>query len=78
MNGTITEFAPLDLERALELEKMLNDAAECGDAVVIRSDGGGLESAVAKTLISPATDMNALVRYQRHYRRGVESKRAKG
>ncbi len=67
MNTAIAEFDPLDLERAMELEEIINQAGARHEAVVIDPDERGVTSAVPAELISPAEDTNGLARYQRHY-----------
>jgi len=69
MNETISEFAPLDLELALELEQILNDASARGEAVIVQPDG--ISGSADAGLLSPTEDTNGLVRYQRHYCRGA-------
>ena len=59
-----SDFAPLDPERAQELEMIIDEAARRKDAVVIDPDVG-VTSSKPTSLISPAA--NALVRYGKHY-----------
>jgi len=63
---TRQEFAPLETERAEELEFIINNAARSKQAVVIDPDQGVM-GAQPVSLISPNANTNALVRYGRHY-----------
>ena len=67
MKTVCSEFAPLELERATELEEIINSAARERRGVVIDPDEGGIRSSTGNTLISPNENTNVLVRYQRHY-----------
>ena len=66
MGNRNEDFAPLDPERAQELEFTINKAALNKEAVVIDPDLG-ITGSKPVTLISPAENTNALVRYGRHY-----------
>jgi hypothetical protein len=61
-----SEFAPLELARALELKRLINLAAKNQAAVVIEPTQG-VTDAVVVNLISPIEKTNALVRFHRHY-----------
>lgn len=61
-----TDFAPLDSQRADELEFIIDKAADQSQAVVIKS-GKGLEGAKPAHLISPSANTNSLVRFGEHY-----------
>ena len=61
------EFAPLEVERATELQETINRAAREKKAVLLDSDEDGVTGAMPTDLISPEENTNALVRYQRHY-----------
>jgi hypothetical protein len=67
MNTECLEFAPLELDRATELQEVINRAAREKKAVTINPDRGGVTGAEAGELISPTEKVNGLVRYQRHY-----------
>jgi len=60
------DFAPLEMERAKELEFVIDQAASGKQAVVIDPDRGVM-SVQPVSLISPNANTNALVRYGRHY-----------
>ncbi len=59
-------FAPLDNERAQELEFIIDNAAKSKQAVVIDPEQGVM-GAQPVSLISPNANTNALVRYGQHY-----------
>ena len=61
------DFAPLDSQRANELEFIIDKAADENQAVVIKS-GKGLEGTKPADLISPSANTNSLVRFGHHYR----------
>ena len=67
MKTVCSEFAPLELERATELEEIINGAARERRGVVIDPDEEGIRSTTGNSLISPNENTNVLVRYQRHY-----------
>ncbi len=67
MKTECCEFAPLDMERAKELEEIVNRAALEQKAVIVDADEGGITGSAATELLSPSDNTNALVRYQRHY-----------
>ncbi len=67
MKTECSEFAPLDVERAKEIEEIVNRAAREQKAVIVDADEGGLTGSAATDLLSPSENTNALVRYQRHY-----------
>ncbi len=60
------KFAPLEPERAQELEFIIDNAARSKQAVVIDPDQGVM-GAQPVSLISPNSTTNGLVRYGRHY-----------
>jgi hypothetical protein len=60
------DFAPLDSQRAQELEWVIDKAAQSKQVVVIDPDEG-LMGAKPASLISPNANTNGLVRYGRHY-----------
>jgi hypothetical protein len=59
-------FAPLDPQRAQELEWVIDKAAQSNQVVVIDPDEG-LKGVKAMSLISPNANTNGLVRFGRHY-----------
>ena len=59
-------FAPLEPERAEEIELIIDSAAKGKQAVVIDPDQGVM-GAQPVSLISPSANTNGLVRYGRHY-----------
>ncbi len=63
----MTEFAPLELERAEQLRDLINEAASEKEALVIDPDQGGVTQSTPVDLISPNENTNGLARYQRHY-----------
>ncbi|HEV2435687.1 MAG TPA: hypothetical protein VG077_06780 [Verrucomicrobiae bacterium] len=63
---TNQKFAPLEPERAQELEFIIDNAARSKQAVVIDPDQG-VRGAQPVSLISPNASTNGLVRYGRHY-----------
>jgi hypothetical protein len=65
-NKTNHTFAPLEPERAQELEFIIDNAAGSKQAVVIDPDQGVM-GAQPVSLISPNSTTNGLVRYGRHY-----------
>ncbi len=67
MTTASAEFAPLDLERAKELEEIINEAGSQRKAVLIDADEGGIAGCAPTDLLSPIQSTNALVRYGRHY-----------
>ncbi len=67
MKTECPEFAPLDLERAEELEEIINGAARENKAVLLDSEEEGVTGSAPTELLSPNKRVNALVRYQRHY-----------
>ena len=66
------DFAPLEPERAKEIETIINKASRSKEAVVIDPDQGVI-GAKPVNLISPSENTNALVRYGRHYGFGARS-----
>lgn len=60
------EFAPLEPERAKELETIINTAAKNKEAVVIDPERG-VTASMSPHLISPNENTNGMVRYRRHY-----------
>ncbi len=60
------DFAPLEPQRAQELEWVIDQAAKSKQVVVIDPDDG-LKGAQPASLISPNANTNGLVRYGRHY-----------
>ena len=66
MGRDYVEFAPLETERAKELQTIINRAAHSKGAVVINPEDGVADSTELE-LISPLEKTNALTRYQRHY-----------
>ncbi len=67
MKTECPEFAPLEIERAEELQEIINGAAREKNAVVVDPEEGGVLTSEAPELISPNKKVNALVRYQRHF-----------
>ena len=67
MKTVCSEFAPLEIERATELEEIINGAARDRRGVLIDPDDEGISGSTATPLISPNENTNVLVRYQRHY-----------
>lgn len=67
MKTEYAEFAPLDLERANELNDIINRAGRLQEAVLIEPEDRGIVGSSAVDLISPDADVNALARYRRHY-----------
>ncbi len=67
MKTAISEFAPLEMERAEELQEIINSAAREDKAVIMDPAEEGITAAEQSDLISPNQNTNALVRYQRHY-----------
>ena len=67
MKTECCEFAPLELDRATELQEIINEAAREKQAVLIDPDEEGLSGLAPSELISPNENVNGLVRYQRHY-----------
>ena len=63
---TKQKFAPLEPERARELEFIIDNASRSKQAVVIDPDKG-IIGAQPVSLISPNASTNGLVRYGRHY-----------
>ena len=60
------DFAPLEPERAKELEFIIDNAARGKQAVVIDPDQG-VKGMQPLSLVSPSANTNALVRFGRHY-----------
>jgi hypothetical protein len=67
MKTVSSEFSPLELERAEELQETINRAAREGQAILIESEEEGVSGLERPELISPEENVNGLVRYQRHY-----------
>ncbi len=67
MKTETSEFAPLEVERATELQEIINRAARDKRAVILDPDEDGVAGSAPAELISPNENTNALVRYQRHY-----------
>ncbi len=67
MKTALMEFAPLEIDRAKELEELINGAARERKGLIIDPDEGGVSGTTETTLLSPNSKTNALVRYQRHY-----------
>ena len=67
MKTLCSEFAPLETERATELQEIINGAARDRGGVIIDSDDRGISRTASTSLISPNENTNVLVRYQRHY-----------
>jgi hypothetical protein len=61
-----SDFAPLDPQRAQELEWVIDQAAHSKQVVVIDPDEG-LKGVKPTSLISPNANTNGLVRFGRHY-----------
>ena len=61
-----SDFAPLDPQRAQEIEFIIDKAAANREAVVMDPDQG-VTGSIPASLISPAANTNALVRYGQHY-----------
>lgn len=66
MGKTSMEYAPLDAQRAKELEFIIDKASHQSEAVVIDPSQGVMGSK-SVSLISPNENTNALVRFGRHY-----------
>ena len=66
MGRSNDDFAPLEPERAKELEFVIDNAARGKQAVVIEPDHG-VAGAQPFSLVSPSANTNALVRFGRHY-----------
>jgi hypothetical protein len=60
------EFAPLEPQRAAELERLVNKAAQGEEVLLVDVDRGVVGSRPAN-LISPNENLNGLVRFGRHY-----------
>ena len=67
MKTAYPEFAPLETERATELQDIINRAGHDKQPVIIDPDGSGVTGTEDDELVSPGDHTNALVRYQRHY-----------
>ena len=67
MKTASSEFAPLEMERASELEEIINRAGRERGAVIIDPDEAGITGPGVTELISENDRTNALARYQRHY-----------
>ena len=67
MKNEFAESAPVGLERATELQEIINRAAREKKAVVVDPDEGGITGSSSVDLISSNENANALERYQRHY-----------
>ncbi|HVM50037.1 MAG TPA: hypothetical protein VMU04_18560 [Candidatus Acidoferrum sp.] len=67
MKTVCFEFAPLERERASELEEIINGAARERRGVIIDPNDRGITGTGTSPLISPNENTNVLVRYQRHY-----------
>jgi hypothetical protein len=67
MTTECPEFEPLDLERAEELKSIINRAGREREAVVIDPTEEGVTGSSPVELLSPNENINALVRYRRHY-----------
>ena len=64
------DLAPLPQERATELERIINNAAQSQEVVLIDIDKG-IVGSKPKNLISSQENLNGLVRFGRHYRRDI-------
>ena len=73
MKTDCVEFAPLEVDRATELEETINTAGRGTSVLFIDPDEQGIGGSTEADLIAPAENTNALVRYQRHYRPGVRA-----
>lgn len=62
-----SEFAPLEMPQATELQESINRAGREKSALVIDPDEAGITGSAEVELISPNDRTNALARYQRHY-----------
>jgi hypothetical protein len=62
------DLAPLPPERATELERIINKAAQNQEVVLIDIDRG-IVGSKPKNLISSQEKLNGLVRFGRHYQR---------
>ena len=67
MSMSTGEVPPLDVKEAKELELILQDAAQNKAAVVIDVDDKGVIGSRRPELISPNENLNAEVRFGRHY-----------
>ena len=61
-----SNLAPLEPQRAAELERLINKAAQSKEALIIDVDCGVVDSKPT-SLISPNEQLNGLVRFGRHY-----------
>jgi hypothetical protein len=67
MKTQCTEFAPLEVEEATELQEIINRAGREKRAVVCDPDEEGVNGSETVELLEPSENTNGLVRYQRHY-----------
>ncbi len=67
MRTQCAEFAPLEMGEAVELQDIINRAAQEDKPVVCDPDEEGITSPPPVEMISPEENTNGLVRYQRHY-----------
>lgn len=73
MKTDCVEFAPLEVDRAIELEETINTAGRGATVLFIDPDEQGIGGSTEADIVSPAENTNALVRYQRHYRPGMHA-----
>ncbi len=67
MRTECPEFEPLEFERAEELKTIINRAGRERQAIVIDPNDRGITGSSPVDLLSPSENINALVRYRRHY-----------
>ncbi len=67
MKTATSEFEPLDIERAKEIQTIINGAARQKAPVVLDPSEEGVKASAGSDLISPEENTNALARFQRHY-----------
>ncbi|HEV2210743.1 MAG TPA: hypothetical protein VG167_18365 [Verrucomicrobiae bacterium] len=67
MRTECPEFEPLELDRAEELKTIINRAGRERQAVIIDPNERGITGSTSADLLSPRQNVNALVRYRRHY-----------
>ncbi len=67
MKTECPQFAPLDVEEAEALQDIINGAVKDNKAVLVDPDEVGIIGSEEPDLISNQKNINALVRYQRHY-----------
>ncbi len=60
-------FEPLELDRANELNDLINQAGESRQAVVIDPEEEGLTGLTPPETNPPEERLNGLARFQRHY-----------